>query len=186
MSDLPRVTAILQSAGLLACYPNTPDMARARAKGTALHLALKYHADGVLEERSLHEALRAPFAAYQRFLLDHGHIPEASELELIHERYGFQGHVDRIGTVDEFTTCLVDFKVSDSPDVRGATLQVSGGYRALWDHHHPERPVERCYVLALRKDGTYRLLDVTDSGHAVQVFMAALIVHNERKSHGRL
>ena len=47
-------------------------------------------------------------------------------------------------------------------------------------HHQPDQPAEKRYVVALRKDGTYRMHDVTDP-HWTTVFSAALVIYKETR-----
>lgn len=173
------VTECLAAVGLTRDYRGVdPKYAQL---GRAVHETLAWHAEGLLDETSLHPDVRVRFDSYLDFLAETDHKPFASEVELVHPGWGVVGHADRVGSVGSVETALLDWKVTDSVDIKGATLQVAGGYRALWDYCHPERPIERCYVVAFQKDGAYRLHDVTDTGHAVQVFCSAVIVYRERE-----
>lgn len=176
--ELPSVTEVLADVGLTRAYP--PDMDPKYSQlGHAVHETLAWHAEGLLDDASMHPDVRVRFDAYLDFLAKEQHVPFVSEVELIHDGWGVVGHADRVGSVGDVETALIDWKCSDSVDLKGATLQV-GAYRALWNACHPERPVERGYVVALQRDSTYRLIDVTDTGYAESVFLAALIIFKAR------
>jgi len=56
----------------------------------------------------------------------------------------------------------------------------TAGYRFLWNHLNPDQPASKCFGLWLRKDGTYRLIDVTDA-EAEQDFLAAVRVFKAQR-----
>ena len=175
--ELPSVTEVLANVGLAGDYRHVdPELrARAMARGKGLHRAIELHHADRLDLGSLHPELQPAFEGYLAFLDAHVHKPLASELALIHP-HGYVGHLDRIGAVDG-ALALVDFKLTDGPDLVAARLQLAG-YRLLWDAQgegRREDPVERCYVLQLSKGGGFRLHDLTDA-YAMQEFLAALIV----------
>jgi hypothetical protein len=177
---LPSVTEILSATGLAADFSFVkPDVLEwARARGTALHRAIEYHAKGTLDVDSLHPEIVGAFKAYLRFRLDTGYEAFASELELVHDQWGFMGHPDTVGELNG-GLAVIDYKMTASFDKPYVTLQTAG-YGMLWNHHHQDRPVEKRFGLHLRKDGTYRLHDVADP-EAEQTFLAAIIVYKAQR-----
>lgn len=175
------MTEILKALGLCDDYAFVPDHARDR--GTALHQAIQWFEDGTLDTNSLHPEIIQPFTAYQRFVEDTGHMVESSEVELVHP-WGFCGHLDRVGLVNG-DRAICDWKSGTTVDLKGATLQLAG-YGLLYAHQfqteYPETrlPDVKRYVVNLRPDGTYKLIDVTDD-HATQVFTAAVMVYHARE-----
>lgn len=183
MSDLPRVTEILRAVGLAESYGflSVAKGLEVRSRGQAVHLAIDYHARGILDEATIHPIVAPYFAGYLRFLEEYEHEADESEIALEHP-FGFQGHIDRVGSVRNDGPVLIDWKSSRAPDLNGAKYQCAA-YRMLWDHAHPETRIERCLVVALPGDGTYRVHDVT-SDYAIQVFTAAVIVYGAMPVNG--
>jgi hypothetical protein len=181
VNGVPSVTEVLASAGLCEDYRFLGDKREFyQERGQALHACIQWFEEGTLDEATVHPEIAPGLAAYRRFVEETGYMVMASEVELFHRDYGFCGHIDSVGALGiEYKTVLVDFKYSDSPDVKGARYQLAGGYRLLWEHNHPDKKVDNCLVVALRKDGTYKAHEVMDD-YASQVFLAALIVHQER------
>lgn len=185
--DFPSVTEILADVGLAGDYRHVdPEVrVRAMARGKGLHRAIELHHADRLDLDSLHPELRPAFDGYLEFIDAHVHKPIDSELALVHP-HGYVGHLDRTGAVDGALS-LLDFKLTDSPDLAAARLQLAG-YRLLWDAQLPEGQVyppredeiERCYVLQLPKGGGFRLHDVTDA-YAMTEFNAALIVYRAKQ-----
>lgn len=184
----PSVTQILRAVGLALDYDRVPAhiLEHAQQRGTALHRAIQYHAEGRLELASLHPEIQPGFQAYLRFVEHTGHVPIASEVELIHPAWQFIGHPDRIGWLGP-ERVVIDFKYVETVDLAGTALQVAA-YALLWNAVHPTEPVTRRYTLQLRRNGTYRLHPLEDP-HAEQIFLAALVVFQARErrhgTHGR-
>ncbi len=179
---LPSVTEVLQATGLGGDFSMVkPDVLEwARARGTALHRAIEFHAKGTLDPDSLHPEILGAMKGYLQFMLDTDHEPVASELELVHDQWGFMGHPDRVGRIRGFDgLAIIDYKMTAAFDAPYVRLQ-GAGYRLLWNYNHPDMPVSKVFGLHLRKEGTYRLHDVTDS-EAEQTFLAALIVFKAQK-----
>ena len=183
---LPSVTRVLSAVGLSPDYRGVDPavLERARLRGTALHCAIQYDAEGSLDESSLHEEIRSGFAAYRRFVAEAQHEPIGSELELVHPTWAYVGHPDRVGWINGRTRTLIDFKHQDSVDFDYVRVQLAG-YSLLWAATHPEEPLAQTAVVQLRRDGTYRL-HVLDVRPAEQVFLAALVVYRERQRRGLL
>lgn len=183
---LPRVTGILQAIGLGPDYSGIGSavLYRAAARGTALHAAIELHHLGELDEETVHPEIRPGFDAYLAFCRDTGHVPIASEMELIHPQWAYMGHPDRVGWQGA-ERALLDWKYVWSLDEDYVRLQLAG-YKLAWNAVHPESPVSRCFALHLRRrDSTYRFVDLTDP-LAEQEFLAALVVYRNLERRGRL
>jgi len=185
VGGIPSVTEILASCGLTQNYGFLPQekLDLARARGTALHLAIQWFHEGTLDETSLHPEIRLGFEAYRAFLEEERWVWEASELELFHP-FGVVGHLDLIGVAPDVGLEILDLKFSDAPDVKGAARQLAM-YGMLWDHNHPDRPHRRRRVLQITRDGHAKPIDVTNQHHS-NVCAAAIVVYQERKADGTL
>lgn len=186
VNGLPSVTEILQDVGLSEGFGflSADKLADVRNRGQAVHATLRYHAEGVLDEATVHAIVQPYFEGYLRFVQEMGHEPWDSELELLHP-WGFCGHLDRVGVLGGILnplTVLIDFKTGTNPDLQGAKYQLAG-YKILWNESERGKPfpIDKCYVLSLPGDGTYKLHDVT-SDQAVQVFTAAFMVFQAKRS----
>lgn len=181
----PRVSEILRATGL-GFDPTGIPLARleyARLRGQALHLAIRYHHEGVLDEGSLHPDVRPGFEGYRRFLEDTNHVPLLSELELIHPTYGFMGHPDRVGWL-QGRRVVIDFKYTDAFDFWPVAFQLAA-YRLLWNATYPAQPVTGTFALQLSPStGKYQLHGV-DGGQYENDFLAALCVWRARQRMGR-
>ena len=178
----PSVTEILSDVGL------APDLsmvkpevlAWASARGTALHRAIELYTKGTLDVDSLHPEIAWALKGYLDFVEASGHQPIASELELIHPTWGYMGHPDRIGTLRSAEgPVLIDWKMTSAFAANYVRHQLAG-YRLLWNANHPDLSVSKCFGLWLKKDGTYRLIDVTDA-EAEQAFLAAVCVYKAKR-----
>lgn len=182
MSDLPSVTQIIKVAGLTN-YRSGHE--RAMAVGRATHKAILLSAQGRLDEASLHPEIAMPFGAFKKLKDAMGLVlaPSHMEHEFEHPTWAFQGHPDCFCLMgDEPGLVLWDWKVSDSPDLFAATIQLAG-YKMLCEAHG--FPIRACYVGRLGKDGSYSPHNVT-SPEAEQVFQAAVILYRARERGNRL
>lgn len=175
MATLPRVTEILRAVGLAKTYPDTPGMVYARERGRALHRAIELHAQGILDEQSVHPAIRPGFEAYLRFRESAPEPPWVTELALEHQALGYQGHLDSVGPVRGIPA-VVDWKWSDG-DLFAARYQLAA-YGLLWAANDT-RPVERRYAVILGS-GRPEIHDLTDA-YAETVFTAAVVVYRARE-----
>ena len=173
MADaLPRVTQILSDLGFVRYFGNNE---RPMALGRAVHKAIHYAEKGTLDWAALHPDLEGPMAAYQKVKIDRGLRALATEIALVHPTWRYEGHPDWVGPLNEVGgLALIDWKVSDTPDLKTARLQLAG-YKMLWESNHPDQPISGCFVGRLGKDGTYSFPEVSDP-EAEQQFMACVIV----------
>ena len=174
----PRVSTILRDMDLVKPYPEgVPAVEWGRARGTAVHLAIKLHEEGMLDAASLHKDVAGPFAAYLAFKEATGYKPQAFEEPVYHDTLRYRGTLDSRGDCDFGggpAPAILDLKCSKQPDLEGATYQLAA-YAIALDDPWPSR-----YVIQLN-DESYRIHDVT-SGKAVRIFEAAAIVwHAQRE-----
>lgn len=178
--DYPRVTSVL---GLLrADLREIPAdvLARAAARGTAVHRAiwlLEGGGDGSgLAWGTLHPELRPYVAAYQdaqaalRF-----RVVEAERL-VVSRRYGYAGRMDLVAKW-QGTFGILDIKTGINHPAH--QLQVSA-YREAWAEETGSRRQLRRWILYLRQSGAYRLVDCDEgSTHAADfaVFAACVRVY---------
>jgi hypothetical protein len=180
MADqLPRVTHILDACGLGPDFSRIPAavLEAARARGSAVHAAIEAHAYGY-EQEPLPSDAAIRFDAYLKFLAESGHEAICSEREVIHPTWRYVGHLDRVGWLIG-KRCILDWKNTDSVDVRAAALQLAG-YRMAWNAAHPTEPVDLTGVVQFRSDGTYRFHDI-NAREAEPVFLAAVTVYHARQ-----
>lgn len=182
---LPSVTQILQAVGLAPDFGFVREetLEHARARGKALHKAIALYHKGTLDESSLHEEVLPGFEAYRKFVKATEHEPIASELELVHPQWNYMGHPDRVGLCHRLLT-IPDWKYTAGFDKKYVAYQLAG-YRMLWNANHPDRPVEQCLGVHLKKDGNFALHDLT-SDEAKQTFLAALVVYRALQERGKV
>lgn len=176
----PSVTEVIAAAGIGPDYSAVPRalLDHAAERGTALHLALQYAAEGDLDETTLHPEIVPGFTAHKKFLAESKYRAIATELELVHPTMGFLGHPDSVGYLDG-KVVLPDIKYVATVDLDYAALQLAG-YRLLWDALHPAEAISKTFILHLRKDGDYRLPEVKTVGVPTQTFLGALLCWRER------
>lgn len=175
--ELPRVTSILASVGLAPDYAAiAPETLQAAAeRGSKVHALIEATHYGFAEPEDVTPDVAPYLAAYEKFVVDSGYQPIATEIEVRHPDY--VGHVDQIGWLLG-RRLLVDFKTT-SAIYPSAAYQVAG-YRMAWQHQHPKEPITALAVVQLRGDGTYRLHEVAIA-QAERVWLAALTVYLARQ-----
>lgn len=184
----PSVTEVLGAVGLGWNLNGIPaaTLEYARMRGKALHQAVQWDHEGVLDESSLHPDVEPGFRAYQRFRKETHYEPLLSEVEIIEPTWKYLSHIDQIGRWNRdprhVRRVLLDWKYTDSPDLLAASYQLAGYVRA-WTATHPQEPIDQVLVLQLKHDGTYRVHQV-DAKKYDQVFLAALIVFRARMEGG--
>lgn len=134
----------------------------AAAKGTAVHEATEMMDYGIEPESD--PELDPYLLAYQTFLLEHD-----VEWSMVETIVSYQGREDELplycGTIDRFGNLdgkpsIVDIKTYASMTT-DALLNASCQTRLYMDAIDPYAPTGR-YVLHLRRDGSYRLIDLWD------------------------
>jgi len=126
----------------------------AAARGTAVHRATealdKY---GQVEVDADHEPY---LQAYLKFRREHKVEWRKIEYATYHESLRFAGTIDRYGLIDG-TPCIVDIKTSSAIQkaLYGAQLNL---YNMLLTQEL--LPVNKLYILHLKKDGEYKLVEI--------------------------
>lgn len=135
-------------------YKDAPvwQMEAAAARGTAVHVATQaLDTAGCTEINDEH----LPYLkAYKAFLTEHSVSWSMIERSLYHPQHKYAGTIDRYGQIDN-GTALVEIKTTYQvykPLCRAQTnlyrlMLIARGY-----------PVDRVYVLHLKRDGKYRLV----------------------------
>lgn len=149
----------------------------ARQRGTAVHAALHYDDEGMLDETTVHAEVAPYLEAWRRFRAERHVAIVEMERRYADATYRFAGTLDRIAVV-EGRRVLIDVKTGD---VEGADLQTAA-YAHLageplsilrWAVQlHPERPVPYT-VHPYRNLADWR------------IFRAALELTHERARRGR-
>ena len=184
----PSVTEVLAATGLGPAFDGAPTatLEYARMRGKAVHQAIQWSAEGVLDESSLHPEIEPGFRAYQRFRKEADYEPLLSEVEVVDPTWKYVGHIDQIGWWNPGSgpprRALIDWKYTDALALLPASYQIAG-YARAWAAAHPEAPVAQTLVVQLKRDGTYRIHQVDAKQHD-QVFLAALIVFRARMEGG--
>lgn len=141
-------------------------------RGTAVHKAAelidKYGECEVTED------IEPYLRAYLQFRKDYS-VKEfiAIEKALASPTMQFAGTIDRIANINgEFA--IIDLKTSSTVQKVLAKIQLNA-YKTLWEENHPDKPIKALYILHLRKDGTYKLIDfpIDDA-----LFKACYELHN--------
>ena len=181
----PSVTELLAACNLGPDYSRVPvaTMDHAKLRGQALHLAIRYALEGILDESSVHPQIQGGFAAFRRFERESGFKPLDGwvERELIHPAWKFRGHPDAVGHLNG-GLALVDWK-TNSFDERATRLQLAG-YSLLYQAAGSDEPLAQCVVVELHLDGTYRVVAI-EAKSQEQTFLAALVVFRALQEKGR-
>lgn len=178
-NGLPSVTHILDAMGLGPDFSRVrpEDLERARQRGSLVHAAIELHGYGA-EPEPLPAEAQPYFDGYLKFVRDTWHEPIVSEYEVTSTRWGFVGHLDRVGWLDAKRT-LFDWKNTAVMDDEYVGWQLAG-YRAAWNEQRPKEPIEQLVGVQLRADGTYRLFPITAVAQAESVFLSAVTVYRAR------
>lgn len=170
----PSVTEVLAGVGL-GWPPGLPSDDRAKALGKAVHAAIAFDLAGQAFA-PLHPDVEPGVTAFRAFRAAVPLVPRAVEARLISHQLMVIGHPDFVGHVNgNGSLAIIDWKYTNSVDIDVARWQVAG-YRVLWNSLYEEdAPVRNTYVVQLRKNGTFNLVDVTDVT-ATQTFLGAVHV----------
>lgn len=159
-------------------YKDAPlwQMEAAADRGTAVHRATE-----LLDKTGTAEISGdyAPYLeAYVTFRREHNVQWELIEQADYHPLYRYAGTIDRYGTVDGFKT-LLDIKTTYAvyKALCGASLNL---YRLMLEAR--QKPVDRLLILHLKKDGTYKLIEIAFDD---AVPLALLTLHNVLKKKRR-
>jgi len=143
-------------------------------RGTAIHQAIHYLVQGVLNYDTLDERIVGYVQAFLKFLNETGFTVLDSEIRMYSDLYQFAGTADLILADKNGDLTLADIKSSIEPKV---DLQLAG-YSILYDK---KLPLKRYCAVGLKEDGNYNMRWVKDIAVAKRVFMACLTVYNWKK-----
>lgn len=151
------VTRVLRKAGLLPDYGQIDPvvLARAAARGTAVHQACLEMNTGVVEPFTAEECV--PYVrAYQQFVRDTRYVSVGNEVPLHYPEHGVAGVPDTWGYLYQTQPVVLDYKCTYSLHVPSVALQLAG-YRSLIARHHPEWGYAQLFALHLRRTARYTL-----------------------------
>ena len=174
----PRVTHVLADIGLgpdLSMVP-ADTLARAQARGTAVHALIEAAAYGYLDDAAVDPDLAPYLDAYRKFIAESGADHIRSEFEVAHPVYRYIGHPDGLYWIVRRRT-LVDFKTGASD---GASYQLAA-YKLAWDAANPTEPIAAAAVVQLRRDGAYALHEV-ELPAAENVWLSAITVYHAKRA----
>lgn len=175
----PHITDVLSFTQLSKPYEGVDPWYAERGK--AAHQACKFINEGILDDESISEEIAGYVKAYRCWLAESLFIHEASELPLYSKLHDFVGTLDLIGSLPGIGRVVIDIKTSSSIDP-AVEIQV-GAQAILWNHNFQEKPLMGRFVLQLKKDGTYRLKDITHINEFL--FLDALKLYHWKMSHTR-
>ncbi|MDI6739030.1 MAG: hypothetical protein QME74_01530 [Candidatus Edwardsbacteria bacterium] len=171
---IPHVTAVLQAAGVID-YSWMPDREWHMTRGKAIHRACDLLARGLLDEASVDPRIQGYVAAFGRFMSESGCRVLETERLCYHRAYGYSGMADVLTIIGD-RPWVLDAKTTAVPPSAGP--QTAAYMQAL--NTELETKIEKRGGLALRKDGTYRLVEFTGEDDWLD-FVAALRLYKRWK-----
>jgi len=181
VSELPRVTDILQAVGLGPDLEAVPAdvLLSARDRGTAVHQAIEAMVYGYFDPSTFPPEYAGYLDGFRAFLKDSGYEAKYAEIEVRHEPWRYRGHPDNIGFMPAQRgpqRALIDFK---SGGAAGVDYQLAG-YALAWNHEHLTEPIHTALAVSLRRNGTYRVREI-DLGEAGPIWLAAVTVYHAQR-----
>lgn len=175
-----RVPSVTQILAPLVDYSMVPPatLERARQLGQAVHKLTELYDLEDLDTDNLPDELLPYLTAWMKFRAETGFVPETIEHPLFHPVLRYAGTSDRTGLIRRRRAVIDIKKMAMLSPVVGVQLSA---YREL--HEKSGTPVEDRYGLALRADGTYRLVPFVDKTDW-PTFLALLTLRNFREKHG--
>ena len=156
-------------------YKDAPlwQMEAAADRGTKVHAATE--ALDKTGRAEIEDSYLPYLQAYAQFRQEHEVQWELIEYADYHPELMYAGTIDRYGLVDGYRT-LVDLKTTYRvyKPLCGASLNL---YRLILEAR--QKAVERLMIIHLKKDGTYKLVNIPIDG---AVAMALITLHNALKT----
>ena len=156
-------------------YKDAPlwQMEAAADRGTKVHAATE--ALDKTGRAEIEDSYLPYLQAYAQFRQEHEVQWELIEYADYHPELMYAGTIDRYGMVDGYRT-LVDLKTTYRvyKPLCGASLNL---YRLILEAR--QKTVERLMIIHLKKDGTYKLVNIPIDG---AVAMALITLHNALKT----
>jgi hypothetical protein len=160
-------------------YKDAPlwQMEAAADRGTKVHAATE--ALDKTGRAEIEDSYLPYLQAYAQFRQEHEVQWELIEYADYHPELMYAGTIDRYGIVDGYRT-LVDLKTTYRvyKPLCGASLNL---YRLILEAR--QKAVERLMIIHLKKDGTYKLVNIPIDG---AVAMALITLHNTLKKKRRI
>lgn len=150
---IPGTTEILKSAGVISEFGFNE---HARVRGTAVHAACHYLAEGDLDMASVDPAIVGYVKAYEQFLVDTGFKPEICEKPTMHPVLLYGTTPDQIGPI-KGQMVVVDFKTGTMR--KWTALQTA--FQTMATFPDTYLTIGRA-CLELHEDGTYKPAWFTD------------------------
>ncbi len=173
---LPSITQVLHATGILSMEGIPADKLEfARMRGVALHCALDLRHRGTLDPETVSSFLEGYLWAYDDFVKATNFKPILFEQPLAHARLGFAGTPDAAGTVCD-VPAVVEFKAVHT--LRPGYAIQTAAQKLLIRETGTYDPIKR-YALQLHRNGTYTLVEHTDSADEAE-FRAALFCYQRR------
>lgn len=168
----PSVTEIIADAGLYGdAMGYFTDYARDR--GSFVHIAIKYHIEGTLDDSTIDPVILPYLNAWKKFETDTGFISEITEGPMANESLMFAGTPDHIGKFNGFMTCI---DVKTGITVFPAEQIQLAAYEILYG-----KPLKR-FSLHLSDVGKYKLIEHKDRQDR-QIFLSCLSIYQWKKNH---
>ena len=116
--------------------------------------------------------------AYIQFRKDHKPVWGKIEYAMYSSEFGYAGTIDRQGVMDG-KPVILDIKSSYKVETSLVTAQLNAYWRLANENY---MDVAELWVLHLKKDGTYKLIQVQ---HDESTFLACFMLHNALKKKSR-
>jgi hypothetical protein len=170
--EIPSVSSVLQAAGLCDLSYVTQ---YALDRGSALHDAILYHHEGVLDEDSLDPAVKPNFEQYKKFLAVSGAKVLKAEQIVYDDFQNYAGRYDLIINLNR-SVWLIDAKTNTKP--RHILAQLGAYHLALLKMRETPRVTKLgCLVLS---ENNFRLHEY-EVIEAQMEWMRALMKAREKK-----
>lgn len=177
---VPGVTQVLEPLQFLDGIP-WETLKAAGDLGQHVHQATDLFDRGELDWNTLDTNLVPYVSAWAKLLEETGAVVISSEQRVYHSKLKYAGMLDgRVLMPGQSLPCVLDRKTSAI--VHATVGPQTAAYREA--AHAMGLPVSSTrYCAHLRRDGTYRLIKLTDPAD-FSMFISALNIHNWRTKHG--
>lgn len=174
----PSITQIIVEAGLTNLSVVSDELLeRARAFGTACHLACRFWDEGKLDESKLDPALRPYLDSWIKFMREVKPLWFEIEKPLVSQKLKLAGTPDRVGIIGGVIS-IVDLKTSAVVHV-SAEIQTAG-YKLLHNENYKD-PVLHRYTVKLGPDG-YKMKQHTDDITDEKVLYCSLQIYKWKEA----
>lgn len=175
MNDYPRVTEILQAAGLIDYSKVPPDKLEfARTRGQAVHLACQLYDTGTLDTATLDPRIIPYLEAWKKYRAEAGGEIICIERPVFSRRFRYRGTLDRI-IRNKRGLLVVEIKTTYT--LHKATSLQLAAYQAAWQE---ENPALHRHAVLLHDSGKPEIEIYTNPGD-FNVFLSALNIVNWKR-----